>query len=162
MQPCTRTVPHPHSRAATAPPDSTPQTSRGSAKIWGRVGADTRFPCCASNFSKAILRTFFQVSQPPDSQTRPTLAFPRSSAATHPLPPMPGLQTLRPWGWGKGCGWEKRNGQCKERGPRRGLNAGSPWWALGPGKKKRGELEPCGEGPRGEQGRRQGRCTHSA
>lgn len=99
-------VPPPPS-AATAPPNSTPQTSCGGAKIFGRVGADTRFACCASNFSRDVLRTFFQVSQPPDSRTRPTLAFPRSSAATHHLPPIPRRETLRPWGWGKGE-WEKR------------------------------------------------------
>ena len=140
-------------------PQALPYKLHAEAPIWGKGRTDSRSPCCVSNFSRTVPRTFFQETQPPDSQTRPASAFPRSSAATHH--PNPGWRR-RVLGLGERGGGEERNGQPKLRGALRGLDAGSQRRALGPRKKESGELEPCGLGPRGEKGRRRCRCTHSA
>lgn len=90
------------------------------------------------------------MTQPSDSQRRPALAFPRSSAATHhPSTTQTRAGDAASLGLGEKVG-EERNGQHKLRGALRGLDAGSQRRALGPRNEERGELEPCGEGPRRE------------
>lgn len=83
-----------------------PHKLHAEAPTWGDGRTDTRFPCCVSNFSRAVPRTFFQVTQSPDSHTRPALAFPRSSAATHHPNPGWRRRVLRAGGKGRRRGEE--------------------------------------------------------
>lgn len=106
------------------------------------------------NFSRAVLPTFFPVSQYPDLQTCPTSAFPRSSVVTLPCT-FPPIQTPCPGAWGKGE-WDQK--EMASEGKEVPAEA---WRTLKPRSRER-RLEPCGEGPRGEQERRRCRCTHSA
>lgn len=93
-------TPVPTPGAGTAPPGSAPHSPPGATKPWG---AERRFQISLLCFKlQQNCSTHSQVSQPPESQIRPTLAFPRSSASPTHLPPIPGQETPRPWGWGKG------------------------------------------------------------
>lgn len=85
--------------AATASPSPTPQTSRGGTDLGGRAHR-LQISLLSFKLQQGCSAHFLPRDTAPGFPNASSLSFPTVQRC-HP-PPKPGLETPRPWGWGKG------------------------------------------------------------